>query len=73
MYRELGIEPSAFAVANHYRDLLTGFIMDEADSQLAENVRSLKIETYVTNTLMKSHDDRKELALKALDFLGATV
>ena len=24
MYRELGIEPSAFAVANHYRDLIIG-------------------------------------------------
>ena len=26
MYRELGIEPSALAVANHYRGLATGFV-----------------------------------------------
>ena len=73
MYSELGIEPSAFAVADHYRDLLTGFIMDEIDTQLVESVRGLQIGTYVTNTLMKGLEDRKLLALKVLDFLGATI
>jgi len=73
MYGELGIEPSAFAVASHYRDLLTGFIFDQIDMQLIENVKSLDIQTYVTNTLMTSHDDRKRLAAEVLDFIGATV
>jgi LPPG:FO 2-phospho-L-lactate transferase len=70
MYRELGIEPSAFAVANHYRDLLTGFVMDKTDAQLIESVRGLNMQVCVTNTLMKSLDDRNKLAGKILNFIG---
>ena len=69
MYRELGIEPSALAVANHYKDLLTGFIMDNADIQLIESVKDLNIKTDVTNTLMKSLEDRRKLAIETLNFV----
>jgi len=70
MYRELGIEPSALAVAKHYCDLVTGFVLDTLDLQLEENIRSLNMRTLVTNTLMKSHDNRKQLAVDVLDFIG---
>jgi len=73
MYSELGIEPSAFAVANHYRGLVTGFVLDTIDSQLDQSVRGLNIQTLVTNTLMKSHDDRKQLAGDVLNFIGVNV
>jgi LPPG:FO 2-phospho-L-lactate transferase len=73
MYSELGIEPSAFAVANHYRGLATGFVLDEVDSQLDESVKGLSMKTLVTNTLMKSHDDRKRLASEVLNFIGVNV
>jgi LPPG:FO 2-phospho-L-lactate transferase len=73
MYSELGIEPSAFAVANHYRGLATSFVLDEVDAQLDESVRSLQMQTLVTNTLMKSHDDRKRLASDVLNFIGVNV
>ena len=69
MYQELGIEPSAFVVANHYRDLLTGFVMDNADAQLIESVKRLNIQTRVTNTLMNSLEDRRQLAVEILDFI----
>jgi hypothetical protein len=71
MYRELGIEPSALAVARHYRDLATGFVLDNLDRHLEGEIRSLSMRTLVTNTLMHSHDDRKHLAMDVLDFLGA--
>ena len=70
MYRELGISPSAAAVANHYCDLATGFVFDELDKHLEGEISSLGMRTLVTNTLMKSHDDRKQLALDLLNFLG---
>ena len=70
MYRELGIEPSAFAVANHYQALLTGFVIDNVDAQLNESVRGLNMHVYVTNTLMKSLEDRKLLAGEILNFIG---
>jgi LPPG:FO 2-phospho-L-lactate transferase len=70
MYKELGIEPSAYAVANHYRGLATGFVLDTIDAQLNETVRGLNMRTLVTNTLMKSHVNRRQLANEVLSFLG---
>ena len=71
MYRELGIEPSALAVANHYRGPVTHFVMDTIDAQLIESVRGLNMQAHVTNTVMKSHEDRKRLAEDTLNFLGS--
>ena len=70
MYLELGIEPSALAVARHYCDLITRFVLDEVDRQLEGEIRRLNMRTLVTNTLMNSHDDRKRLAMDILSFLG---
>lgn len=67
MYRELGIEPSALAVANHYCDILTGFVMDNIDAELA---KKLEVKTLVTNTLMTSSEDRKRLAQDVLEWMG---
>ena len=71
MYRELGIEPSALAVANHYRGLVTNFVLDKIDEQLNETVKGLSMRTYVTNTLMRSHEDRKQLAIDLLTYIGS--
>lgn len=71
MYRELGIEPSALAVANHYRGLATGFVLDKIDAQLNGSVRGLNMQTLVTNTLMNSHEDRRRLANEILEFIGS--
>ena len=71
MYRELGIEPSALAVANHYRGLVTHFVMDTIDAQLIESVRGLNMQVHVTKTVMKSHEDRKRLAEDTLNFIGS--
>ena len=71
MYHELGIEPSALAVANHYRGLVTHFVMDTIDAQLIESVRGLNMQTHVTKTVMKSHEDRKWLAEITLNFIGS--
>jgi LPPG:FO 2-phospho-L-lactate transferase len=70
MFKELGIEPSALAVAKHYCDLATGFVLDQIDAQLEKEIRSLNMRTFVTNTLMKSHDDREQLARQILGFVG---
>jgi LPPG:FO 2-phospho-L-lactate transferase len=70
MYRELGIEPSALAVANHYRGLATGFVLDQIDEQLEGDVMGLNMRTLVTNTLMNSLDNRSQLAKDILNFIG---
>jgi LPPG:FO 2-phospho-L-lactate transferase len=73
MFAELGIEPSALAVAKHYRNLLTGFVMDAVDAELLDEVRGLNMRVCVTNTLMKSLDDRMQLAREVLRFIGETI
>jgi len=70
MYRELGIEPSALAVARHYKGLAANFVLDEVDAQLNESIRGLNMHTLVTNTLMRSHEDRRQLARAVLHFIG---
>ena len=70
MYRELGIRPSALAVANHYCDVIDGFVFDTLDRQLESEIKNLNMRTLVTNTLMNSHDDRKYLAGEVLSFIG---
>lgn len=70
MFRELGIEPSAFAVAKHYGEsVLTGFVLDEIDARLVEDVRELGIHPFSTKTLMKSPEDRRKLARDVLHFI----
>jgi LPPG:FO 2-phospho-L-lactate transferase len=71
MYAELGIEPSALAVANHYRNILTGFVLDIADASMEAKIKKLKIETLVTNTLMNHLTDRAGLADDVLHFIGS--
>ena len=68
MMKELGITQSAFSVAEHYGDLLDGYILDDKDRQLEEQCQSLGIHTTVTQTVMKSLDDRINLATECLKF-----
>ncbi len=65
---ELGLDVSATAVAGHYRDLLTGFVLDTVDAGLAADVEALGPATRVTDTVMRSDDDRARLAEATLDF-----
>lgn len=66
MYTELGIQPSALAVAEHYRGILTGFVLDNVDKELEEQV---DIPTLTTDTLMNSLTKRARLASDVLNFI----
>jgi LPPG:FO 2-phospho-L-lactate transferase len=69
MFSELGIRPSALAVAEHYKKLLAGFILDTVDADLARNVQLANLQTCVTNTLMKTSADRRRLAADVINFM----
>jgi LPPG:FO 2-phospho-L-lactate transferase len=73
MFAELGIEPSALAVAAHYGaqergGLLTGFVLDQVDAGLKNDITLLGLETLVVDTLMKSKADRVHLAEQVMLF-----
>ncbi|HUH95775.1 MAG TPA: 2-phospho-L-lactate transferase [Anaerolineales bacterium] len=70
MYRELGLEPSALAVARHYQNLASGFVLDEQDAELAGDIRGLKMQTLITKTLMENSAGRRHLAEDVLHFIG---
>lgn len=71
MYSELGIEPSALAVAMHYRTILKGFVLDNEDKDMEDQIKRLGFATLVTNTLMNQLTDRARLANDVLNFIGS--
>jgi LPPG:FO 2-phospho-L-lactate transferase len=66
MLASLGHEPSALGVARLYAGLLDAFVLDEADAALAPAVEELGMETVVLPTLMRTREDRAELARRIL-------
>lgn len=72
MMMELGMPQSALAVAKHYAEKypgrMQGFVLDNVDRGLAQEVQALGFATIVTNTVMVTLQDRIELADTVLDF-----
>jgi LPPG:FO 2-phospho-L-lactate transferase len=68
MYRELGITPSASAVANHYREILSGFVLDHIDCSELEKFERWRIIALVTDIIMKDNQDRIRLAKEIISF-----
>jgi len=67
MLRSLGVEVSAFGVAKFYSDFLDAFVIDAMDAGLRSRIERLGIDVKVTNTVMKSLEDKVALALAVLD------
>ena len=68
MARELGIEPSAAAIAEHFRGLLTGLVIDTQDAAIAEQVQDAGARAHAANTVMKTPAGRRALAAEVLGF-----
>ncbi len=68
MMAELNVPATAPAVAQHYGELLDGFVMDIAD---AEQASGINVHTRVTETIMNSLQRRIELARFCVEFLYA--
>ncbi len=70
MYAELGVEPSASAVARHYQGLISFFVMDTTDAALEPDVSMLGVRVLVAHTVMGDEQERLRLAKSVLDFIG---
>lgn len=68
MMAELGMDVSALGVAQHYGDLLDGFIIDETDRASASEVAATGVAIDIAQTIMKTKGDRTDLAQVALNF-----
>ena len=70
MMQALGLEVSAYQVAELYRDFLDAFILDYADADSLERVQGLGIKAIATDTIMKALPQKMALARCALRVLG---
>jgi LPPG:FO 2-phospho-L-lactate transferase len=73
IFAEMGIEPSALAVAEHYGSiksggLLAGFVIDSMDNDLVDPIKQMEIEVHAADSLMKTSEDRRHLAREVLEF-----
>jgi LPPG:FO 2-phospho-L-lactate transferase len=68
MYAELGIQPSALAVAEHYGKLLNGFILDVMDQVQVPFVENLGIRTKTAQSIMTTAQERLQLAEEVIRF-----
>jgi LPPG:FO 2-phospho-L-lactate transferase len=62
MFSELGIQPSALAVAKHYEGIIQRIVIDNSDQTFEREINQLKISTLTTNILMHVRSDRRRLA-----------
>jgi len=73
MYRELGVEPSAYSVARHYKNFLTGFVIDNKDIDQKHEISNLGIKIMITDIMMNTQQDRIRLAEEVISFGQAII
>ena len=76
MMNELGMPMTALGVARHYLDkydgLISGFVLDHADAELAKPIQALGLSTIVTKTVMVTLQDKTDLGREVLAFADAS-
>ncbi|MEM2789751.1 MAG: 2-phospho-L-lactate transferase CofD family protein, partial [Candidatus Bathyarchaeia archaeon] len=63
----LGMEVSAFSVAYLYRDFLNIFVLDQLDVGEKDRIERLGIKAILTNTIMRTLEDKINLAKTVLE------
>ena len=67
LLRGLGFEVSAFGVAKLYSDFLDVMVIDTKDAEEKQRIEKLGVKVKVTNTVMKSFEDKVALAKAVLE------
>ena len=62
LMRGLGLEVSAYAVADLYRTFLDTFVIDQVDQAEKERIEGLELNVVTTNTIMSDLKDKIQLA-----------
>lgn len=73
MYSELGIEPSALSIAEHYKDLIDAIVIDNQDYKYQKEITDLGIITYTTNIIMTSPEDKLNLGKDVLNYINRII
>jgi LPPG:FO 2-phospho-L-lactate transferase len=67
MLSGLGVEVSAFGVAEFYSDFLDAIVIDSKDADQKQRIEKLGLAVSVTNTIMRSLEDKVALAKAVLN------
>jgi len=73
MYSELGIQPSAFAIAKHYQNLIKAIVIDDQDISLKKDITNLGIIPFNTNIVMKTPEDKINLGKDVLNYIDRII
>jgi len=73
MYSELGIQPSAFAIAKHYQNLIKAIVIDDQDISLKKDMTNLGIIPFNTNIVMKTPEDKINLGKDVLNYIDRII
>ena len=68
MMAELGIDVTSRSIAEHYASFLSAIVIDAQDASEEDSLRTVVPHVLVTNTVMKSLDDKVRLASDVLAF-----
>lgn len=68
MMAEMGLQPDARRIAEHYEGIIDGLVLDTADTAEQRAIEALGISVTVTNTIMNSLQDRIALGRDVLQF-----
>ena len=71
MLRAFGIQATASAVAEQYSDFLSVFVLDRRDAKLASSIQDMGMEVVLTDTIMRTGQDKIRLAREILESVGA--
>ncbi len=66
---EMGVPVSSLSVARHYKDVISALVIDETDEKEAGAIEKLGIDVVISKTLMKTLDDKKNLADNILEYI----
>jgi LPPG:FO 2-phospho-L-lactate transferase len=67
LLRGIGVEVSAAGVAEHYREWIQGYVLDNRDRKLEDEVAALGLKTRVTDSIMVDARAAADLARVALE------
>lgn len=69
MMAELGVPCSARSIAEHYQDVLDGFLIDQVDADLVPDLRAMGMACRTAQTVMATYDDRIAVARACQGFI----
>jgi len=68
MMESLGLEVSPFGVAQLYKGLMRGYVIDDVDRAIISKITSLGMRVIATKTVMDSEEAKSKLAENTLKF-----